>query len=83
MVSEDGALSEEAAQILDAALAVAYDAMDELELARVAGAARGVTAGASGGCHCAARARRQREQRPLDDDEVPDDVRRGSPSPRR
>ena len=38
--AEDGAPSEEAAEILDAALAVAYDAMDELELARVAGLPR-------------------------------------------
>ena len=80
-LSEDGAPSEEAAEILDAALAVAYDAMDELELARVRGLPRrarvAVTAaGVVESVDAPAYTRRvdSAEQRPLDDDEVSDDV---------
>ena len=79
-LAEDGAPSEEAAEILDAALAVAYDAMDELELARVAGflgvrvavTAAGVVQSVDALCDTLRVD--SGEQRPLDDDEVPDDV---------
>ena len=78
--AEDGAPSAEAAEILDAALAVAYDAMDELELARVAGflgvrvavTAAGVVQSVDALCDTLRVD--SGEQRPLDDDEVPDDV---------
>ncbi len=79
-LAEDGAPSEAAAEILDAALAVAYDAMDELELARVAGflgvrvavTAAGVVQSVDALCDTLRVD--TREQRPLDDDEVSDDV---------
>ena len=79
-LAEDGAPSEEAAEILDAALAVAYDAMDELELARVAGflgvrvavTAAGVVESVDALCDTLRVD--PSEQRPLDDDEVSDDV---------
>ena len=79
-LAEDGAPSEEAAAVLDAALAVAYDAMDELELARVAGflgvrvavTAAGVVQSVDALCDTLRVD--SGEQRPLDDDEVPDDV---------
>ena len=79
-LAEDGAPSEEAADILDAALAVAYDAMDELELARVAGflgvrvAVTAAGAVASVDALCDTLRVDSGEQRPLDEDEVPDDV---------
>ena len=79
-LAEDGAPSEEAAEILDAALAVAYDAMDELELARVAGflgvrvAVTAAGAVQSVDALCDTLRVDSGEQRPLDDDEVPDDV---------
>ena len=79
-LAEDGAPSEEAAAVLDAALAVAYDAMDELELARVAGflgvrvavTAAGVVQSVDAVCDTLRVD--SGEQRPLDDDEVSDDV---------
>ena len=79
-LAEDGAPSEEAAEILDTALAVAYDAMDELELARVAGflgvrvAVTAAGAVQSVDALCDTLRVDSGEQRPLDDDEVPDDV---------
>ena len=79
-LAEDGAPSEEAAAVLDAALAVAYDAMDELELARVAGflgvrvAVTAAGAVQSVDALCDTLRVDSGEQRPLDDDEVPDDV---------
>ena len=79
-LAEDGAPSEEAAAVLDAALAVAYDAMDELELARVAGflgvrvAVTAAGAVASVDALCDTLRVDSGEQRPLDEDEVPDDV---------
>ena len=79
-LAEDGAPSAEAAAVLDAALAVAYDAMDELELARVAGflgvrvAVTAAGAVQSVDALCDTLRVDSGEQRPLDDDEVPDDV---------
>ena len=79
-LAEAGAPSEAAAAVLDAALAVAYDAMDELELARVAGflgvrvAVTAAGAVASVDALCDTLRVDSGEQRPLDDDEVPDDV---------
>jgi len=79
-LAEDGAPSAEAAEILDAALAVAYDAMDELELARVAGFLGVRVAVTAAGtvdrvdALCDTLRVDSGEQRPLDDDEVPDDV---------
>lgn len=79
-LATDGAPSEAAAAVLDKALAVAYDAMDELELARVTGflgvrisvTAAGAVAGVDALCDTLRVD--TAEQRPLDAGEVPDDV---------